>query len=1024
MKNRLLYYLFICALIAPVFIHAQSEHGYRTFTYTTENGLPSNGIKGLQWDEESGFLWIATEAGISRFNGIEFENFTRSNTSFISSERMRFMVRNHTGGIRAADMDGNVFGISTSHPISLFNRTEQIGIQESRLYGIAVSDSFFKIGFNQPPNRIPFPFAQVIPISNLVTFVVQPGGAVFKLDAQRKTAAVLADLGTDNKTGFVIENELFLSKQNGGVIYRFDELKNRLILVNNSLSKENIKIYWESGMEFPIAIRGKNAWKIRYQNNQLLFDLICSDIPDLGLIKYVQFSSKTGLLFLGTASRGFAVVRKNRLKQIKRPDILPSDLSAYYSQWEYAKGAILTNEGHIISKESPQEPPTIRGKFGFSLYKEGDSLVWFSQSRPDKRIGSVLHQLNLRTKKTVFFEKVPVFNVFGFSRWKNKVLIATNRGLGVLGEDSLSYIFKADINNPGESISFNLLEIEPGVFSMASCSGWIRFDLNSTRSDTLLKIPGYCIRSQVRVGDYIFIGTYGKGIYLYHQGKLKSIPLDKNGFLLYAHCFVPDNNGFIWISTNRGLFKASAQDMIQSFEKPNTSIYYHYYGRSDGMDMTELNGGCSPCAITMSDRTLSFPSMDGLLWVNPETTTPLLPDGPIYVDEIRINGRVVNEDSLVNNSLNHSQNDISIHLAFSSWCNPENIYLEYQLNDSISWNPVSEGSIIRFNNLRPGKYDLRIRKRNGFGESNFSYKNISFSIDMAWYNHPLFYLSGLLVLLLLIQQFSKYQNRKLLKRQSELERLVSEKTRDLQEQNNVLEKNNNIKTRLISIISHDIITPLKFLGVAARGLKENKKNLSEQIQQETIGEITDTAQELQLLSTNILNWIKYQNENRRLLPETFRPHQTTAEVFSVLGSLAKQKNLILINRVDPNLSLIQFVEPMKILIFNLVSNSIRYSDQGAIFVDLLKQENGFYQLRVSDQGIGMSEGKIRNILMDDVQVREVSAEKRSGHGLGYLIIKDLVRWMNARLEIKSNTDAGTEVRVIFQSRSLTPSEMV
>jgi two-component system phosphate regulon sensor histidine kinase PhoR len=111
------------------------------------------------------------------------------------------------------------------------------------------------------------------------------------------------------------------------------------------------------------------------------------------------------------------------------------------------------------------------------------------------------------------------------------------------------------------------------------------------------------------------------------------------------------------------------------------------------------------------------------------------------------------------------------------------------------------------------------------------------------------------------------------------------------------------------------------------------------------------------------------------------------------------------------------------LVYNLVSNSIRYSDHGVVEVYVNKTGGDAFVLTVRDNGIGMSDGKVRNILNDDVQVREVSAEKRSGHGLGYLIIKDLVRWMNAQLDIKSKIGAGTEVRVVFRSAKLNPSKM-
>ena len=87
---------------------------------------------------------------------------------------------------------------------------------------------------------------------------------------------------------------------------------------------------------------------------------------------------------------------------------------------------------------------------------------------------------------------------------------------------------------------------------------------------------------------------------------------------------------------------------------------------------------------------------------------------------------------------------------------------------------------------------------------------------------------------------------------------ASWKSRYLRKQKNcskkieLLEKSDTIKTRLISIISHDIITPLKFLTVAGKNLLQKKQMMSEEMQNETISEITNTSQDLQLLSTNIL----------------------------------------------------------------------------------------------------------------------------------------------------------------------------
>src|SRR3954462_12315521 len=97
-------------LIVNLFIHAAVAQipAFQTRNYTTENGLPSNGIKGMEWDEQTGFLWVATEAGIVRFNGIDFKTYTNKNTPFIASERFRLMKRNNKGIIYAADVYDNI----------------------------------------------------------------------------------------------------------------------------------------------------------------------------------------------------------------------------------------------------------------------------------------------------------------------------------------------------------------------------------------------------------------------------------------------------------------------------------------------------------------------------------------------------------------------------------------------------------------------------------------------------------------------------------------------------------------------------------------------------------------------------------------------------------------------------------------------------------------------------------------------------------------------------------------------------
>jgi signal transduction histidine kinase len=264
----------------------------------------------------------------------------------------------------------------------------------------------------------------------------------------------------------------------------------------------------------------------------------------------------------------------------------------------------------------------------------------------------------------------------------------------------------------------------------------------------------------------------------------------------------------------------------------------------------------------------------------------------------------------------------------------------------------------------------------------------------------------------LVLLYVNLRTRQLKLNQQKLEKQVAEKTKELLEKNEALEKNDNIKTRLISIISHDIVTPLKFLTAAGKNLIDKKKVMSEELQNETLEEMANTSQELQMLSTNILNWIKYQNENRRLARENFNVHELVEQVTGVLKSLAKQKQLGLINHVDRDLTVYQYFEPLKILIYNLLTNAINFSEHGEIIVGA-KKENDHLRIWVKDTGTGMTEDQVQNLMADEVVITASKFDKRKGHGLGYLIIKDLLKMNGGSLHIESEKGKGSTISIIL-----------
>ena len=141
MRKTLLLFLFAFAFKIMI---AQNEPNCYVQQFTTENGLPSNVISGLQWDDETGFLWMATGVGIVRFNGIDFKVFDKENIPKMAMNRMLFALHDNTGKIHIADQLGNMYAIQKSAPV-LWRTAGTAGNTGTRLpYFAGDADTFFQ----------------------------------------------------------------------------------------------------------------------------------------------------------------------------------------------------------------------------------------------------------------------------------------------------------------------------------------------------------------------------------------------------------------------------------------------------------------------------------------------------------------------------------------------------------------------------------------------------------------------------------------------------------------------------------------------------------------------------------------------------------------------------------------------------------------------------------------------------------------------------------------------------------------
>ena len=969
---------------------------------TTENGLPSDGIKSLQWDENNGFLWVATEGGLVRYNGHLFVTYNKESYSYLNSDKIYPFSKKP---------DGTIFGVNGNVILEVeHNRltpSKTIIARAKRDHTDLINIYLSTTAQNYRVNGVNDYNCRFLPLND-TTCMVLKSDTLWKFTSSDDKQQYLSATPVKTYFSFEIEKNVFI--YSGNKFYIFDTLDNHFKVVpisttgaaQEKLTGEKKHIYWEPGTRNPIVLSGTNAWKLSYQNGAIASTLICTEIPQNYSVQFAEYWEKGHILFLGTTSKGIIIIRKNYLLNVKKNKSGFDEPNAIYSQVLLSNGNILVNTGDIIGpyKEPAKQIP-IKGHFNNNIYRTRDSVLLYT-SRDS------LFSYSYKTNTINYISTIPgSYNlVFGSTEGNNYTF--TVNGLYLVNDNNIKIVYP--IKHIGDP--FDITEIQPGLFALATSKGLFRYDLRTKIFDTVL-LDESPVRSLWKYGPYLLAGTYGDGIYILKNNKIKKIPTDNNSYLNYTHCFILDSSGYCWMSTNRGLFKARLSDLTEAYEHDIPYVYYHFFGKNEGMDITEMNGGCTPCGIRLKNNDISFPTMDGALWVSPSTPVRL-PDDNIFIDQLLVNGKKIDTNDTGTMYFYAGTHDISFSIGFSEWCGKENLYLYYSIDSAGGkWQKIDvQHPVIRLSNLPFGQYTLYIRKLKGFGGDNYAIRKLNFEIEAPWYMRWWGISLAVFVFLVIVALITLFANRRSLMRQIRLRNLLDKKTKEILKQNEKLEKNDRIKTRLISIISHDIITPLKYLHLTSKYLSERKASLSENIQNETLEEVVNTSRELELLSTNILNWIKYQNEERRIVKESINLHHLVDQIFSVLISLAHKNKIELINEVPSHTMVTQFVDPLRIIVYNLIVNSINFTKHGSITINC-HEVYGSIQVAVKDTGMGMNKTQINNLKSDLVIVSSANVNKRSGNGLGYLIIKDLLKMINGTFDIESELNKGTSVFITF-----------
>ncbi len=511
-----------------------------------------------------------------------------------------------------------------------------------------------------------------------------------------------------------------------------------------------------------------------------------------------------------------------------------------------------------------------------------------------------------------------------------------------------------------------------------------------------------------------------------------------------------DNN--LWLATDNGLAK---------FNQQTKEVVV--FDRKDGLQNKILKSW----AIKTIDGEMFFGGPNGFNSFYPEqlkfkknqNMPPVVLTGlKIFNNPVKIN-ELINNKVVLNNNLcetrelvlTHKENFFTIEFIALDYTAPEkNMYAYMMEGFDPGWVYCGNKREANYTNLDAGKYTFRVKASNNDGVWNNTGASLQIVILPPWWETWWFTLIVLFAIISVVTSifFSRirhFKNQKIL-----LEKLVQEKTSELQQMNALLvnqtdelKRSNTLlelrqeeieaqseelmvqkesleimnhelndlnatKDKFFSIIAHDIKSPFNAILGFSELLKENFNKWTDEKKLNTINLILNSSRSLFELLENLLQWSRSQRGIIEYNPEIIELKKTLSNIINLMKANAVSKNIKLdFTLSEDGLALFADKQMLDTILRNLISNALKFTNTGGNVQIRATKNNEFVKIEVSDDGVGIPAELIDKLFSIENNQTTPGTHNEKGTGLGLILAKDFVTKNGGIIGINSTVGKGS-----------------
>jgi ligand-binding sensor domain-containing protein/two-component sensor histidine kinase len=780
---------------------ALAQYGYQS--WQTDTGLPQNTVHAIVQGRD-GYLWIATEGGLVRFDGVDFRAYTRANAPGLPSDLIDDLMEGHDGALWISTSGGlarqrvgkvEAFGPAQGIPATQVWRTFQDGrgvvwaltaaglfridgeratrialnaglTENSRM--VAGADGSLWLGTAEGLMRAGADdvFRAVGSTGEVPALAVDRSGTAWagsRSGLEACSAAVCRSaavpgggavnaLAEDEAGRVWIGTEAGLFVTDGDRVQAFGQKTGRV----DFLYGDRAGMLWAGtaqGLTRIDPVKG------------------AAELLRSGDVFLSAAEDREGDLWLGTESGGLAVLRDRKFSTLTAEEGLTD---------EYVLALAQAPNGHVAAGTKGGGLNVFRdGKFRALTTAQGllsnVVLTMAAAANGDVWVGTpdglnLLHEGDVARAFTTADGLADDFVRSLYIGRGGELWIGTRHGLS-RDEDGKFATWTA-LDGLGSDLIGAMTQDHDGSLWIGTLGGLSRFRDGEIRNFTTKD----GLSSNVVTALYedaegtLWIGTNDGGLNRWRAGKI--VTLASRQLPQRAIGILEDGSGYLWISSNTGIYRAS-REALNRMADGGAAAEVMRFGVADGMRISECSSGGHPAALRLKDGSLWFATLKGIARVDPE--------------HMPVNGvapQVALERVSVDDAWQTSTADLTVapghsHYEFDyaglSFVAPQKVEYRYQLEGfDRGWVDAGTRRAAYYTNLPHGHYTFRVIARNNDGVWSETAATAELTIEPHVYQTVWF---RLLVLLAIVGLAYAAWQRRLMRVEREFQAVLGERTR-------------------------------------------------------------------------------------------------------------------------------------------------------------------------------------------------------------------------------------------------------